>query len=85
MNSKLSYCYFIDISVPNNTDDETTGSIQFVENYTLRFGEPHPTFFTGSLDDAIREACHKPAREVSCLVYVNNNKYFYFNFYLLAA
>lgn len=52
------------VLVPNNTESETTGSLQFVEAYRTRFGEPCPLFFTGSLEDALKEACHKPAREV---------------------
>lgn len=52
------------VAVPNNTNDETSGSAQFVENYKQRFGEPTPDFFVGSLEDALRLACHKPAKEV---------------------
>lgn len=51
-------------AVPNNTNDETSGSAQFVENYKQRFGEPTPYFYVGSLEDALRLACHKPAKEV---------------------
>ena len=46
------------------------GSIQFVENYIQRYGEPHPIFYQGSLEDALREACHKPAKDVSYTISV---------------
>ncbi|XP_067633136.1 FAS-associated factor 1 isoform X2 [Eurosta solidaginis] len=49
--------------IPNNIGNECGGSIEFFDNYRERFGEPHPVFYVGSLEDAIREACHKPARE----------------------
>lgn len=52
------------LSVPNNTNDETSGSAQFVDNYKQRFGEPTPDFYVGSLENALRLACHKPAKEV---------------------
>ncbi|XP_023307578.2 FAS-associated factor 1 [Lucilia cuprina] len=61
--------------IPNNTDSETTGSLQFVENYKQRFGEPCPFFFTGSLEDALKEACHKPARERKLLaIYLHHGE-----------
>ncbi|XP_055385315.1 FAS-associated factor 1 [Condylostylus longicornis] len=60
--------------IPDNTDDETLGSIQFVENYTQRYGEPHPVFFQGSLEDALKEACHKPARDRKLLaIYLHHD------------
>ncbi|XP_004535779.1 FAS-associated factor 1 isoform X1 [Ceratitis capitata] len=49
--------------IPNNIGNECAGSIEFFDNYRERFGEPHPVFYVGSLEDAIKEACHKPARE----------------------
>ncbi|XP_035906518.1 FAS-associated factor 1 [Anopheles stephensi] len=47
--------------IPDNVDDETIGSIQFVENFAERFGPQHPMFFQGSLEDALKEACHRPS------------------------
>uniref|UniRef100_A0A182KBG4 UBX domain-containing protein n=1 Tax=Anopheles christyi TaxID=43041 RepID=A0A182KBG4_9DIPT len=47
--------------IPDNVDDETIGSIQFVENFTERYGPQHPMFFQGSLEDALKEACHRPS------------------------
>ncbi|XP_058055026.1 FAS-associated factor 1 isoform X2 [Anopheles bellator] len=47
--------------IPDNTDDEAIGSIQFVENFVERYGPQHPMFFQGSLEDALKEACHRPS------------------------
>jgi hypothetical protein len=51
--------------------DEAMGAIKFSEEFSNRYGQPHPSFFPGSLDDAIRESCNQPAKEVkrgSCQV-----------------
>lgn len=32
--------------------------------FFLRYGEPHPEFFRGSLEEALNTACHKPAKDV---------------------
>lgn len=53
------------VLVPDNVDDETIGSIQFVENFVERYGPQHPMFFQGSLEDALKEACRPSARDVS--------------------
>ncbi|XP_073846108.1 fas associated factor casp isoform X4 [Musca autumnalis] len=61
--------------IPNNTDSEITGSLKFIENYKQRFGEPCPMFFPGSLEDALKEACHKPARERKLLaIYLHHGE-----------
>lgn len=54
--------------IPEPVDDETIGCLQFIENYEERYGMQHPVFFHGSLSDAVKEACHKPARERKLLV-----------------
>lgn len=60
--------------IPDQTDDETVGSIQFIENYIQRYGDPHPVFFQGSLEDALREACHKPAKDRKLLaIYLHHD------------
>lgn len=46
-------------------EDETAGCLHFAEEFTNRYGALHPEFFPGTLEDAIKEACMKPAREVS--------------------
>lgn len=61
--------------IANHTDDEARGSAQFVDNYIQRFGEPHPVFFRGSLDDALKEACHKPAKDRKLLaIYLHHGE-----------
>lgn len=41
--------------------DDTMAAIRFSEEFANRYGDPHPSFFPGSLDDAIRESCNQPA------------------------
>lgn len=61
--------------IPNHTDDEARGSAQFVDNYIQRFGEPHPVFYRGSLEDALKEACHKPAKDRKLLaIYLHHGE-----------
>ena len=45
--------------------DDTMAAIRFSEEFANRYGQPHPSFFPGSLDDAIRESCNQPAKNVS--------------------
>jgi len=47
--------------------DDAIGAIRFSEEFANRYGSPHPQFFPGSLDDAIRESCNQPAKEVGIL------------------
>lgn len=56
--------YILFIKVPENVDDETIGCIQFALRFQERYGPLHPMFFQGSLDNAIKEACMKPAKDV---------------------
>lgn len=56
-------------TVPDNVDDETFGCIQFAERFQERYGPQHPIFFQGSLENAIKEACMKPAKDVSILLH----------------
>lgn len=55
------------VAVPDNVEDEVAGCIHFAEEYTNRYGDTHPLFFQGTLDEGVREACNKPAREVSLI------------------
>lgn len=60
--------------IPDNIDDETIGSIQFVENYVDRYGSLHPMFFQGSLEDALKEACRPSARDRKLLaIYLHHD------------
>ena len=49
--------------------DDTMAAIRFSEEFANRYGDPHPSFFPGSLDDAIRESCNQPASNVIILFY----------------
>lgn len=53
--------------VPDNVEDELVGTVTFNERFTARYGPIHPLFFQGALDDALKEACNKPAKDVSIL------------------
>lgn len=41
----------------------------------FRYGNPHPNFFQGTLEEATNEACHKPAKDVSAwsLLFMNQS------------
>ena len=47
--------------------DDAMAAIRFAEEFSNRYGQPHPMFFPGSLDDAIRESCNQPAKDVMML------------------
>lgn len=49
--------------IPDNVEDETAACIHFCDQFTSRYGSSHPDFFPGSLEDAIKEACMKPAKD----------------------
>lgn len=68
-------CYYIIrfYVVPDNIGDETIGSIQFSENFVHRYGDCHPMFYQGTLDDAVKEACQRPAKSVNILNEYNPN------------
>ncbi|PSN41351.1 FAS-associated factor 1 [Blattella germanica] len=51
-----------------------TGCIHFADQFTNRYGECHPEFFPGSLDEAVKEACLKPAKDRRLLaVYLHHD------------
>lgn len=57
-----------------NLDDLSLAGIRFSEEFTNRYGTPHPPFFPGSLDDAVRESCQKGPRERKMLaVYLHHD------------
>lgn len=61
--------------IPDDVDDETIGSLHFSERYANRYGPRHPTFFAGSLEDAMREACQRSAKERKLLgIYLHHDK-----------
>jgi hypothetical protein len=45
-------------------------AIRFGEEFSARYGQPHPHFFPGSLDQAIRESCLQPAKDVSYIIVI---------------
>uniref|UniRef100_A0A182IMQ1 Uncharacterized protein n=1 Tax=Anopheles atroparvus TaxID=41427 RepID=A0A182IMQ1_ANOAO len=47
--------------IPDNTDDEAIGSVMFVTNFVERYGPQHPKFFLGNLEEALKDACHRPS------------------------
>ena len=51
--------------LPDDYGDETMAAIKFSEEFIGRYGRPHPAFFPGSLEDAIKESCMQPAKHVS--------------------
>lgn len=50
--------------IPDDYGDEAMAGIKFGEEFGNRYGHPHPAFFPGSLDDAIKESCLQPPKEV---------------------
>lgn len=48
--------------IPDDVEDEIIGSISFSEQFHNRYAL-NVTFYQGTLDDAIKEACNKPASE----------------------
>ncbi|KAJ9584098.1 hypothetical protein L9F63_021570 [Diploptera punctata] len=60
--------------IPDNVEDETAGCIHFADQFTNRYGDCHPEFFPGSLDEAVKEACSKPAKDRRLLaVYLHHD------------
>jgi len=54
--------------------DETMAAIKFSEEFTNRYGSPHPAFFPGSMDEAIKASCMKPAKERKMLaIYLHHD------------
>ncbi|XKL63719.1 hypothetical protein PGB90_006083 [Kerria lacca] len=67
------YCNFS--LVPPEFENETIGCIQFAESFKEKYGEMHPNFFPGTLEEAFKEACFKPAKDRKLLaVYLHHNK-----------
>jgi len=60
-NSKYVFYYLVSADVV----DELAGCIQFVEEFQNRYPDVTPDFFLGTLDQAIKVACFKPAKDVS--------------------
>ncbi|KAG5894965.1 hypothetical protein JTB14_023313 [Gonioctena quinquepunctata] len=60
--------------IPDNVEDEIVGSITFCEQFSARYGHIHPAFYQGTLEDAIKEACSKPAKDRKLLaIYLHHD------------
>lgn len=56
---------FLYLLVAEDTEDELAGCIQFIDEFQNRYGDMRPDFYLGTLDQAIKIACFKPAKDVS--------------------
>lgn len=60
--------------IPENIEDELIGTITFNERFTARYGPIHPAFYQGTLEDALKEACNKPAKDRKILaIYLHHD------------
>ena len=60
--------------LPDDYGDEAMAAIKFSEEFSSRYGRPHPEFFPAALDDAIKESCMQPAKDVSSIVNLNSGQ-----------
>ncbi|KAG6456161.1 hypothetical protein O3G_MSEX009595 [Manduca sexta] len=59
----------------DNVEDEALGCIEFAARFRARYGPNSPNFFEGTLHDAIKESCLKPAKERKLLgVYLHHEQ-----------
>lgn len=60
--------------LPDDYGDEAMAAIKFSEEFSSRYGRPHPEFFPAALDDAIKESCMQPAKDRKILaVYLHHD------------
>lgn len=79
----MSFFLCVVFLVPDHVESEVQGSELFVHNYIQRYTDkPHPDFYIGSLEEAYKEACLKPAKDVSDICIVNTIKPFKYFCYL---
>ncbi|GBP57236.1 FAS-associated factor 1 [Eumeta japonica] len=58
-----------------HVEDEALGCIEFAQHFRARYGANTPSFFEGSLQDAIKESCLKPAKDRKLLgVYLHHEQ-----------
>ncbi|XP_033636395.1 FAS-associated factor 1-like [Asterias rubens] len=61
--------------LPADIENETDGLIQFSHEFSSRYGETHPQFYMGPLEDAVREAFSGAAIERKLLaIYIHSDK-----------
>lgn len=59
----------------DHVDDEALGCIEFAQRFRARYGPNTPHFFEGTLQDAIKESCLRPAKERKLLgVYLHHEQ-----------
>lgn len=54
--------------IGDNVPCETAGTVQFAENFVARYGDCHPMFYQGTIEEAFREATNRPARDVRIII-----------------
>ncbi|ESO10232.1 hypothetical protein HELRODRAFT_168118 [Helobdella robusta] len=60
--------------MPENSTDQVAATESFSNEFQNRYGEPHPIFYIGSLDDAVRDSLLCKARERKMLaVYLHHD------------
>ncbi|KAF2904052.1 hypothetical protein ILUMI_02149 [Ignelater luminosus] len=60
--------------IPEHVEDEIVGSISFSEQFSARYGPIHAPFYQGTLEDALKEACPKSAKDRKILaVYLHHD------------
>ncbi|XP_018334151.1 FAS-associated factor 1 [Agrilus planipennis] len=60
--------------IPEDVEDEIIGTITFSDRFTARYGPVHPSFYQGTLEDALKEACQKSAKDRKILaVYLHHD------------
>ncbi|CAB3229061.1 unnamed protein product [Arctia plantaginis] len=59
----------------DHVEDEALGCIEFASRFRSRYGPNTPNFFEGTLQDAIKESCLKPAKERKLLgIYLHHEQ-----------
>lgn len=66
--------------MPEQADDQMAATEHFCQEFASRYGETHPVFYIGSLDDALREALHCKARDRKLLaIYLHHDQSIFAN------
>ena len=53
--------------MPEDVHDQTAALEHFSREFSNRYGECHPVFYIGNLEDAIKDALHVKAKDVSAI------------------
>ena len=60
--------------IPDDFGDDVMASLRFSEEFAHRYGNPHPSFFPGTLSDAIKESCQQTAKRRKMLaIYLHHD------------